>query len=147
MQKSNLTGAPTLFGDVIRWLLRAYGSLLLAGLALLSPAIGRASATTVVSLTFDDGRQTQYAARTPLAAHGMHGTFYVNSGLVGSTTSDWHMTWSQLHDLAADGNEITGHSLTHSHLTTLSTSQLQQEICDDRNNLLNQGFSPVNSFA
>jgi peptidoglycan/xylan/chitin deacetylase (PgdA/CDA1 family) len=128
-------------------LIRACGSLLLGCLALLGPAIGKASATTVVSLTFDDGRQTQYAARAPLAAHAMHGTFYVNSGLVGSTTSDWRMTWSQLHDLAADGNEIAGHTLTHSHLTSLSASQQQQEICGDRNNLLNQGFSPVLSFA
>jgi peptidoglycan/xylan/chitin deacetylase (PgdA/CDA1 family) len=100
-----------------------------------------------VSLTFDDGRQTQYSARDTLRVHGIRGTFYVNSGLVGSTTSDWHMTWSQLHDLAADGNEVTGHSLTHAHLTQLSASDLQHEVCDDRTNLLNQGFSPVISFA
>jgi peptidoglycan/xylan/chitin deacetylase (PgdA/CDA1 family) len=133
--------------DGRRWRVRASWGLLLGCLAMLGPVVGRASAATVVSLTFDDGRQTQYAARAPLAAHGMHGTFYVNSGLVGSTTSDWHMTWSQLHDLAADGNEITGHSLTHAHLTQLSTSNLQHEVCDDRTNLLNQGFSPVISFA
>jgi peptidoglycan/xylan/chitin deacetylase (PgdA/CDA1 family) len=130
-----------------RWRLRTVGMVLVGCLALLGPAVGRASATTVVSLTFDDGRQTQYAVKAPLAAHGMHGTFYVNSGLVGSTTSDWHMTWSQLHDLAADGNETTGHSLTHAHLTQLSASDLQHEVCDDRTNLLNQGFSPVVSFA
>jgi peptidoglycan/xylan/chitin deacetylase (PgdA/CDA1 family) len=121
--------------------------LLLACLALLGPAVGRAGAATVVSLTFDDGRQTQYAARAPLAGHAMHGTFYVNSGLVGATTSDWHMTWSQLHDLANDGNEITGHSLTHADLTKLRTADMQQEVCQDRTNLLNQGFSPVISFA
>jgi peptidoglycan/xylan/chitin deacetylase (PgdA/CDA1 family) len=115
--------------------------------ALLGPGVGKASASTIVSLTFDDGRQTQYTARASLAAHGMHGTFYVNSGLVGATTSDWHMTWAQLHDLAADGNEITGHSLTHAHLTKLSAAEAQHEICDDRTNLLNQGFSPVISFA
>ena len=51
-------------------------------LTLLGPTVGRASAATAVSLTFDDGRQTQYAARAPLSAHGMHGTFYVNSGVV-----------------------------------------------------------------
>ncbi len=116
-------------------------------LTLLGPTVGRASAETAVSLTFDDGRQTQYAARAPLSAHGMHGTFYVNSGVVGATTSDWHMTWGQLRDLAADGNEITGHSLTHPHLTQLSSADLQREICQDRTNLLNQGFSPVANFA
>jgi peptidoglycan/xylan/chitin deacetylase (PgdA/CDA1 family) len=102
---------------------------------------------TMVSLTFDDGRQTQYAAREPLKAHGMHGTFYVNSGLVGSTTGDWHMTWSQLHDLARDGNEIGGHSLTHAHLTRLRESALRRELCQDRSNLLAHRFAPVMSFA
>ena len=57
------------------------------------------------------------------------------------------MTWGQLRDLAADGNEITGHSLTHPHLTQLSSADLQREICQDRTNLLNQGFSPVANFA
>jgi hypothetical protein len=63
------------------------------------------------ALTFDDGRQTQYAAQAPLA------------GLVGSTTSDWHMTWSQLEGLARDGNEVTGHSLTHEHLPQGSSAR------------------------
>ena len=120
---------------------------LTAFLAMLGLGTGNAIARTVVSLTFDDGRQTQYSARGPLAAHGMHGTFYVNSGLVGSSTSDWHMTWAQLHDLAGDGNEIAGHTLTHADLTTISAAQAQHDICDDRANLLNQGFTPVNSFA
>jgi peptidoglycan/xylan/chitin deacetylase (PgdA/CDA1 family) len=102
---------------------------------------------TVVSLTFDDGRQDQYTARALLAAHGMHGTFYVNSGLVAAKPGRWHMTWSQLQDLAADGNEIGGHSLTHAHLTQLSSADLQGEICNDRTNLLRHGFSPVTSFA
>ena len=101
----------------------------------------------MVSLTFDDGRQTQYAAREPLNAHGMRGTFYVNSGLVGATISDYHMTWNQLHELAADGNEVGGHSLTHPHLTRISAADLRREICDDRTKLLEQGFSPVASFA
>jgi peptidoglycan/xylan/chitin deacetylase (PgdA/CDA1 family) len=128
------------------------GSLLLLGSTLGDGAATSATAdasrsTTVVSLTFDDGRQTQYAARQPLDAHGMHGTFYVNSGLVGSTIADWHMTWSQLHDLARDGNEIAGHTLTHAQLTRLRGLDLRREICQDRNNLLAQGFAPVTSFA
>jgi peptidoglycan/xylan/chitin deacetylase (PgdA/CDA1 family) len=106
-----------------------------------------APSPTIVSLTFDDGRQTQYSARAPLAAHGMRGTFYINSGLVASTTDGFYMTWGQIQDLAADGNEITGHSLTHPHLTNLSTDAARHEICDDRTNLLNHGFSPVQSFA
>lgn len=58
-----------------------------------SAAVSAAPNQTIVTLTFDDGRQTQYSARGPLAAHGMRGTFYINSGLVASTTGDYYMTW------------------------------------------------------
>lgn len=118
-----------------------------AALLVRSPATSAAPGQTIVSLTFDDGRTTQYSARTPLAAHGMHGTFFVNSGDVAATPGGFYMTWAQIHDLGADGNEITGHSLTHPHLTQLTTDELRHEICDDRTNLLNQGFAPVLSFA
>ena len=115
---------------------------------LAAPGTTRAagSGLVVVSLTFDDNQQDQYAIRGPLSGHGMHGTFYVNSGRVGANTADF-MPWSGLQDLAADGNEIAGHTLTHPHLLSLTPLEQRREICDDRTNLLNQGFSPVISFA
>ena len=119
----------------------------IAGLLIRSSATFAAPGPTVVSFTFDDGRAVQYSARGPLAAHGMRGTFYVNSGLVASSTGGFYMTWAQLQDLASGGNEITGHSLTHAHLAQLQSANLRQEVCDDRTNLLNHGFSPVLSFA
>ena len=130
---------------LIAGLLVVVGSLAF-GLVRASPG-SAAPGPTIVSLTFDDGRQTQYSARGPLAAHGLHGTFFINSGDVASTTDGFYMTWAQIHDLAADGNEIGGHSLTHPHLTSLSTDAARHEVCDDRTNLLNQGFAPVQSFA
>src|SRR6185436_19773961 len=68
----------------IRQLVVRFALCLLALLAL--PWIGQArAAQTVVSFTFDDGIKTQAAlARPALAAHGMHGTFYINSGNVGA---------------------------------------------------------------
>jgi hypothetical protein len=111
---------------------------------LIVPRPARAG-TTVVTLGFDDGDATQYQVRPILAAHGMHATFYINSGEVGS--SSYYMPWSQIHDLAADGNEIGGHTLTHANLPDLTDDQQRTQICDDRSNLLNQGFSPVVSFA
>jgi hypothetical protein len=116
------------------------------GLVRSSP-VSAAPGQTIVSFTFDDGRQTQYSARGPLAAHGMRGTFYINSGVVADTTDGFYMTWAQIQGLAADGNEITGHSLTHPHLVNLSSDAARHEICDDRTNLLNRGFTPVASFA
>jgi hypothetical protein len=99
---------------------------------------------TVVSLTFDDGRATAYAARSILSAHAMHGTFYINSGPVG--TDSYYMTWQQIGDIAADGNEIAGHTLDHTVLTQVSTAEATRQVCDDRANLIAHGFNPV-SFA
>ncbi len=68
-----------------------------------------AAAQTYVSLTFDDGRTSQQNAGAILAAHGVHGTFYIISGDLG--TSNYFMTLDQVRALAAAGNEIGGHTL------------------------------------
>lgn len=99
---------------------------------------------TVVSLTFDDGRATQYTAREILASYGMHGTFYVNSPMLSG--GSWYLTWAQVQDLHADGNEIGGHTAYHAKLTGLDTDEAAREVCDDRVNLLNHGIDAT-SFA
>jgi peptidoglycan/xylan/chitin deacetylase (PgdA/CDA1 family) len=118
---------------------------LLAPTNLLAAQPVDAATNTIVSLTFDDGQASHYSTLAMMRAHGMQGTYYINSGLVGS--SPYYMSWSQIHDLATGGQEIGGHTLNHTDLTTLSLSAAQREACDDRTNLLNQGFSPVTSFA
>ena len=118
--------------------------LVIALCATVVAAPASAHASTSVSLTFDDGQASQYATKAPLASHGMRGTFYLNSAKVG--TSGFYMTWSQVAAIAADGNEIGGHTLTHADLSALSESQRRTEICDDRQNLVARGFNPV-SFA
>jgi peptidoglycan/xylan/chitin deacetylase (PgdA/CDA1 family) len=114
----------------------------LAVAGLMACHVAVASAATTVSLTFDDGTASQYQARPMLAAHGMRGTFYVNSSRVG--TSGYYMTWSQIHDLADDGNEIGGHTAHHVDLPNTDPTEAQREICLDRDNLLDQGFAPRN---
>jgi len=98
---------------------------------------------TVVTIQFDDGVTDQYGALATLNEHGMHATFFVNTGVVGDPA---HMTWTQLQDLAAAGNEIAGHTLTHVNLKPLKTVDARLEVCQDRNNLLEHGFQPT-SFA
>lgn len=98
---------------------------------------------TIVSLTFDDGLSSQYTLRSMLARHGMHGTFYVNSGRVGLPGM---MTWSQLFDLAADGHEIGGHGVDHVELTTLNRRDARSQVSNDRQALISRGFD-VSSFA
>lgn len=95
---------------------------------------------TIVSIQFDDGSR-QTAARAILKKHHMHGTFFINTGYVG--TGNGYFTWRQIHQLAADGNEIAGHTLTHRDLVTLSPAEQAREICIDRRQLIQHGFRPV----
>ena len=109
------------------------------------PSPSTAAGTTVVSLTFDDGQATQYATLAMLSSRRMVGTYYINSAMVDS--SNYYMSWSQISELAAAGNEIGGHTLHHANLSTVDATRAKSEICDDRTNLLNRGFRPVTSFA
>jgi peptidoglycan/xylan/chitin deacetylase (PgdA/CDA1 family) len=114
----------------------------LGAVAVSYPAAAATSPTTV-TIQFDDGNADQFQALSILAAHGMRATFYINSGPVGDAS---HMTWGQLGDLAASGNEIAGHTVTHANLKKLKTGPARQEVCGDRVALFDHGFQPV-SFA
>ncbi|MCW3058035.1 MAG: polysaccharide deacetylase, partial [Solirubrobacterales bacterium] len=111
--------------------------------AITFPPMKSTPGQTVVSIEFDDGAADQYLARPILAAHNMKATFFINSAV---DLNSYHMTWSQIHDLYSDGNEIGGHTLDHPHLVTLSADEAAREICNDRVNLLSQGF-PATDFA
>ena len=105
------------------------------------------SAATTVSLTFDDGRLSQYRIRSTLAAHHVHATFFVNSENVDRAAPNT-MTWSQIHALAADGNDIGGHTLVHVNLTDPATSFRYKwhQVCADRSRLVAHDLNPQ-SFA
>jgi peptidoglycan/xylan/chitin deacetylase (PgdA/CDA1 family) len=98
---------------------------------------------TIVSLTFDDTNDDQYTARSILAAHGMHATFFVNGSRIGRSG---YMTLQEIQSLAADGNEIAGHTVSHVDLTTVDPTEQARQICYDRVTLLGLGFH-VTSFA
>jgi peptidoglycan/xylan/chitin deacetylase (PgdA/CDA1 family) len=122
----------------------------LAVVALIALAFACAQAAparseTVVSLTFDDGAKSQLFAKDPLAARGMHGTFFINTGLTG-TDDSYFMTWQDIAGLAAAGNEIGGHTLYHTALNSLGTAERRAAVCDDRQNLVAHGLEPV-TFA
>src|SRR5262249_29854674 len=65
---------------------------------------------TDVSLTFDDGTASQYRAASILSSHGVHGTYYIPSGDI-DAGGPGEMTWQQISDLAAAGNDIGGHTV------------------------------------
>jgi hypothetical protein len=99
-----------------------------------------------VTLGFDDGTVDQFDNGFPiLQAHGMHATFFVNTGPI-AAGDPRHMTYADLHTLFNAGNEITGHTVDHANIQPLSVADAEAEVCTDRNNLLAQGFAP-DSFA
>ena len=133
-------------GPVVPLPVRRFGMVFVAFVMMLlfaGPARAEA-APTVVSLTFDDGTATEYQTRALLSAHGMHGTYYVNSSRIGADS--YYMTWAQVDDLAADGNEIGGHTAYHIDVPNTDTTEATRQICNDRVNLMNRGYS-VRSFA
>ena len=122
-------------------LLGACGSALAGTSATNATATGQRD--TVVSMTFDDGNADNFAVATILKQYGLHATWYIPSGLVGRPA---YMTWEQLQALQNDGNEIGGHGLDHVNIGGLSPADLRHQVCDDRKNLMDHGFTPA-SFA
>src|SRR6266571_2511798 len=126
-----------------RW--GAVAALALAGLFLTgtnaSARVGslQTLSQTTVSLTFDDGSVDQYQGLVALNAHGMNATYYLNSAKISGDSA--YMTWSQIADLAAAGNEIAGHTAFHADLTHIDPTEAQRQICYDRTNLQNCGYN------
>lgn len=121
---------------------------LTASLASWAMPAARAAASNpaVVTLGFDDGTVDQFTNGFPiLAAHGMHATFFVNTGPILALDPS-HMTWADLDALFSTGNEIAGHTIDHANIQPLSVADAEHEVCDDRNTLLAHGFAPE-SFA
>ena len=101
---------------------------------------------TTVSLTFDDGLASQYGLRSIFNSHNVDGTFYINSGPVDARETGT-MTWTQIQNLLADGNDIGGHTQDHVDMTASTSFDYRwHQACDDRDRLQTQGYSPV-SFA
>ncbi|SDQ03223.1 polysaccharide deacetylase family protein [Arthrobacter crystallopoietes] len=96
---------------------------------------------TVVSVAFDDGFAGQRRAAQVMSDAGLDGTFYVNSGYL---DKPGYLTLKQVKDIALQGHEIGGHSLSHPDLQALSVDEAARQICIDRRNLVDWGFSVTN---
>ncbi|MEU6776170.1 polysaccharide deacetylase family protein [Streptomyces sp. NPDC046759] len=106
-----------------------------------------------VLITFDDGYEGVHRHALPvLAKHGFPATLFVSTGWIRGAYDtggglDTMLDWRQVHELAAAGVEIGGHSHTHPQLDQLDDGALHRELarCTDivRDEL---GARPV-SFA
>jgi peptidoglycan/xylan/chitin deacetylase (PgdA/CDA1 family) len=107
------------------------------------PAAVRAHRPTVVTLSFDDGTADQFAAARILHGYGLAGTFFVITGAVGAPH---YMSLAELRWLAAAGDEIGGHTVSHLDLVNTTLAEARRQVCAGRNILTRWGFK-VTSFA
>ena len=69
------------------------------------------------------------AAARMLRRRGLAATLCIITGAVGTPG---YVTRSDLHQLAADGDEIGGHTVSHLRLTALSTAEARRQVCESR---------------
>jgi len=115
-----------------------------------------------VVLTFDDGYQNVYTHAYPiLMQEGLFGEFYIVTDVTvfsdlyrksshwikGGILGNPHMTWPEIIEMAANGMVIGSHSKSHRDLTTLTDSELDDEILGSKQELFSQAGITTASFA
>lgn len=122
-------------------------------LPMAATAPAHAAGTVYITFGFDDGSQSQFDNRDVLSKYGAKATYFINSGTIGSPG---HMSWDQVRELQAEGNEIGGHTKTHKNLApeklnppqpALTDAELNEQICDDHQATEAQLLTPVLDFA
>jgi peptidoglycan/xylan/chitin deacetylase (PgdA/CDA1 family) len=98
-----------------------------------------------VSITFDDGCETDLIAAAPLLREfGFHATFYVTAGFL---DTPGYLSSQQLRELDSREFEIGCHSMTHPYLSDLSDSALKREIADAKMRIENVLSHPIEHFS
>ena len=96
----------------------------------------------MVTLSFDDGLLSQFQNAVPmLKTAGLNAGFYIIT-TEPSSGDDGYMTWAQIKTLKSEGFEIGGHTRTHPFLTTLTPTQLTNEVSGSYQDLVAQGITP-----
>ena len=98
-----------------------------------------------VVLTFDDGYEDNYTVAWPLMRkYGYVGTFNL---VYDSLSLPGHMNRAQARQLAADGNEIGSHTVSHSDLTSLDSAHVRMEVTESKQKLEALLGEPVITFC
>jgi peptidoglycan/xylan/chitin deacetylase (PgdA/CDA1 family) len=103
-----------------------------------------------VIITFDDGWTSNYYKALPIMqTNNQQGTVFIITGEVAGGTGRQgfeYMNMSQLNALYSAGWDLSSHTVTHPHLTTLTTSQLNTELSNSKNWLNSSGFTRASMF-
>jgi len=99
-----------------------------------------------ISLTFDDGYDELYTIVRPiLYRYGIPATIYIVTDWIGDSE---HITWDEGQVLHWNyGWEIGNHTRSHANLTTLSDSQIRDQILEAQTEFINHGILNVVSLA
>jgi uncharacterized repeat protein (TIGR02543 family) len=104
-----------------------------------------ALAAPLVTLTFDDGYETEYTNALPiLQKYGMTSTQFDITDLIGASG---YMTAAQLKTLYQDGDEIASHTVTHDNLTQETAAELSTEMTQSKTTLQTDTGESVTDFA
>jgi peptidoglycan/xylan/chitin deacetylase (PgdA/CDA1 family) len=88
------------------------------------------AAAPPVTLTFDDGRASDYREAFPLLLeHGLVGEFFVNPGTIGRRG---YLSWDEAREMARAGMRFQSHAYDHVYLTPLSASLLERQLVDSK---------------
>lgn len=102
-----------------------------------------------LTFSYDDGQVFDKRLVEILNAHGMKGTFHINSGRLGvHRGKDHYIEAEELKEVYA-GHEVACHGVRHLNLTTINRQQVVPEILEDRKALekLTGGFVQGMSYA
>ncbi len=95
----------------------------------------------LVSINFDDGYQSMYDNGLPiLDAAGLRSTQYIITQKVGT---DSYVTLDEVMQMYNNGHEIGVHTRTHPNLTTLTPSEMTDEILGAKQDLISWGIMPT----
>jgi peptidoglycan/xylan/chitin deacetylase (PgdA/CDA1 family) len=99
----------------------------------------------LVSLTFDDGYDTEYTNALPLLdKYGFKSTQFIVSGLVNTSG---YMTTAQVQAFANAGHEIGSHTMTHTNMLDQTKKQYDKELSQSQTQLQQWISGLVTSFA
>lgn len=98
----------------------------------------------IVTLTFDDGWESQYTQALPIMQrHNARGTFYLVPNFFNTPR---YMTTDEARQIEQAGNEIGSHTMNHMDLTELSPDAISQELVQSKQ-VLEAQFGPIKNFA
>ena len=116
--------------------------MLAAGLFSANSMVQASPTSGVVTIVFDDGKDSQFSNAFPLMQqHGFAGTYYIITDNVGTAG---YMNMSNLHVLQNAGNEIASHSVDHPAFTYLTDVEINNECSASQQFLKANNFSAVN---